>query len=69
MIPMMGLAICFYIAMRGFDWLIVSEEAQYKSTYYGRAAIGAIPILGAGALGLMWLSAGVDAPSTYPNIP
>jgi hypothetical protein len=68
MIPMMGLTICFYIAMRGFDWLIVSKEAQYKGTYYGRAAVGVVTILGAAIFGLMWLSAGVDASSAYPNM-
>lgn len=68
MIPLMGLTICFYIAMRGFDWIIVSKEARLSSTYYGRVVVGALTVLGAIVFGLMWLTSGITAP-TYPNMP
>ena len=66
MIPMMGLTICFYIAMRGFDWIIRSKEARLTSTFYGRIVLGAVTVLGAMIFGFVWVSSGVDAPS-YPS--
>ena len=66
MIPMMGLTICFYIAMRGFDWIIMSREARLTSTFYGRVVLGAVTVLGAMIFGFVWVSSGVDAPS-YPS--
>ena len=66
MIPLMGLTICFYIAMRGFDWIIVSKEAQHLSTFYGRLAVGIVTVLGAMLFGLVWITSGVTAPN-YPT--
>ena len=66
MIPLMGLTICFYIAMRGFDWIIVSKEARHTGTFYGRLAVGIITVLGALIFGMLWLSSGLTAPS-YPT--
>jgi hypothetical protein len=66
MIPMMGLTICFYIAMRGFDWFIMSREARLPSTFYARVVLGAVTVLGAMIFGFYWVSSGGDAPS-YPT--
>ena len=68
MIPLMGLTICFYIAMRGFDWIIVSREAQHTSTFYGRVVVGIFTVLGALIFGLMFITSSVSAPN-YPPVP
>jgi hypothetical protein len=66
MIPLMGLTICFYIAMRGLDWIIVSKEARLTSTFYGRVFVGVVTVLGAMIFGLLWLTSGIDS-SSYPT--
>ena len=68
MIPLMGLMISFYIAMRGFDWIIMSKEAQYRSTFTGRISLGVITVVGAMIFALIWLTSGSDAPSYPPGV-
>jgi len=66
MIPTIGLLICFYVTMRGLDWIVVSKDARHTSVYYGRVVVGILTILGAGffAYALIESSASV---STNPQ--
>jgi hypothetical protein len=66
MIPLLGLTMCFYIAMRGFDWIVVSKEARLRSTFYGRVAIGVVTVLGAMIFGMLFITSSVESPS-YPG--
>jgi hypothetical protein len=66
MIPLIGLLICFYVAMRGLDWMTVAKEAQHKSVFYGRIIIGLLTLLGAGLFAMAFITASATAPSTVP---
>jgi hypothetical protein len=61
MIPLIGLLVSFYVAMRGVDWIVVSKEARLTSTYYGRCAVGVFTVLGAILFGSLIISSSVDA--------
>ena len=63
MIPIIGLLVCFYVAMRGVDWIIVSKEAQHSSVYYGRIVVGALTFIGAGFFALMLIASSASVPS------
>lgn len=64
MIPLIGLLICFYVGMRGLDWIVVSKEARHNSVYYGRAVIGILTFLGAGLFAIMLISSSAGVPSS-----
>jgi len=66
MIPIIGLLICFYVAMRGLDWIIVSKDATHKSVFYGRVVIGVLTFLGAGLFATMLIESSASMPSTPP---
>ena len=66
MIPIIGLLICFYVAMRGLDWMIVARDAQHKSVYYGRIVVGILTILGAGLFAALLIASSASVPSVPP---
>ncbi len=63
MLQLIGLLVCFYVAMRGFDWLIVSKEARHTSTFYGRATVGIITVLGALGFAVLLIAQGAEMPA------
>ena len=67
MIPLIGLLICFYVGMRGIDWIVVAKEARHNSVYYGRVAIGSVTFLGAGVFAIMLISASWGVPNIPPT--
>jgi hypothetical protein len=67
MIPLIGLLIAFYVAMRGLDWINVAKEARHSSVYWGRVVIGALTFLGAGVFTILLISASASAPSLAPT--
>jgi hypothetical protein len=64
MIPLIGLLICFYVAMRGLDWVVVSKEAMHDSVFYGRVVIGILTVLGAGLFAIMLIGSSASVPSS-----
>ncbi len=64
MIPTIGLLICFYVAMRGLDWIVVSKEARHNSVYYGRVVIGILTILGACFFAWALISSSASVPAS-----
>jgi hypothetical protein len=58
MIPLIGLLISFYVAMRGLDWLVVAKDARHNSVYYGRIVVGILTILGAIFFALTFIVSG-----------
>jgi hypothetical protein len=62
MIPLIGLLICFYVGMRGLDWIVVSKEARHRSVFHGRIVIGCLTFFGAGLFAAMLVSSAASVP-------
>ena len=67
MIPLIGLLICFYVGMRGLDWVIVSKEAKHSSVFYGRIVIGLLTVFGSGVFAIMLIASSASVPNSVPS--
>ena len=66
MIQLIGLVVCFYVMMRGIDWIVVSNAAPSKDIATGRMLVGIITLVGGALCGLLMLVAGLTPQGASP---